>query len=788
MSPKKPWERNLQVEEATPAKKPWERDYSVEQPEAEKEPETSTLGAVGLGALQGATFGFADEIEAGLKSVFGDEKYETLVQEARQKYKKAQEERPGAYLASELGTGIAASFIPFAGQLGGAATAARLGSTAVKAGAIGGGIGAIGTSEADLLAKQTPEAAAELAKDIGIGAAGGAAFGKAGELVGKSKIAQRIGKGISESKIAQKGKELLDTALSGGKKNIEQGRMFIGKPEKVKEVEGAFKAGGFGKVKEARENVKQIVRERGKESRDIKKLSNEYNQTRDKLQQEIGDIQRSAKTMSQEKALELRKDTAGMQQEYDDVKMALSELGPKIDAAEENVRQQVETLSKSLDNQSANAIQNLYENQLNKINELGKHRDDFMEKSLSNIIADEADAQSLQDAITDMYSIYKNDYETAIKPVFRKILKDEPRFTKMANIIDNPETLETLKDTALTSNYTKADMIKMLENAKRELYTPLSDKSPTGVARRNAYQILNEKLNQIAPDEYNQFNRELNKMMTTRDVLEDSPLLKGFTVTKTGEKGGQIAETRYLPVTERPDIEKLPQDYLEELQSKGFDTNLLQRQEEILKQNLTKEQLLPLETMKTELTIKSNALKRQINELRTKAQISAGEEQKKLNELINKKTDELNLYRSNMTLKLSKMREELADKFAEKIDTARDALQSVQEQAKREAIAYNQLYEAPLSADETLRLATVGLTGKAVPYGIGRAIRPSPMNRIKVYNAIAKRFKNPALTAAISPRIGQALSGDEIISLANTHNVDPNELTQALQEQGMVAP
>lgn len=772
--------------------------------------ETSKLKAGILGGLQGLTFGFADELEAVVRSSLGKDTYEQALPKARKGYKEAQEDQPWTYGGSELGVGIASSFIPVVGQLGAAGVAARAGKAAkdvitakrgveaaskgaraaevVASGAVGGGLGSIGTSEADLLAKQTPEAAAQLARDVGTGALTGAAFGKATQSLGGSETTQKIAKRIRESKPVKAAENLLDTAISGGKDAVEQGRIFIGKPEKVKEVEQAFKAGGFENVKRAKKDVKTLVREKAKDTREITKLTNEYNQTKRQLQDEINDVRRAAGAERNLKQMELGKQTEPLRKEYNDVKQTLNKLGPQIDATEQKIQAQVQQLNKSLDNQSAEAIKNLYDNQIGKINELAKQRDKFLDSSLSKVSADEADAQSLQDAITDMYSIYKNDYETAIKPVFRKILKDEPRFAKMANIIDNPETLETLKDTALTSNYTKADMIKMLENAKRELYTPLSDKSPTGVARRNAYQTLNEKLNQIAPDEYNQFNAELNKFMTTRDVLEDSPLLKGFTVTKTGQKGGQIAETQYMPVTERPSIEKLPKDYLDELESKGFDVSLLQRQEKILQDNLTKEQLLPLETMKAELTIKSNTLRRQIQELRSKASMSSAEEQAKLNDLINKKTDDLNLYRSKMTMKLSKMREDLADKYAEKIGQARDNLEALEEQARKETIAYSDLAKSGLTADEAARMVSTGTIGRQMPQGVYRLLRPTPMTRIKVYNAISKRFRNPALTAAISPRISQGLTDEDIMSLATTHEVDPNELKQVLTEQGMSAP
>ena len=258
MSSKKPWERNLQVEDATPpTQKPWEREYSVEQPEQAKEPETSKLGAVGLGAVQGLTFGFADELEAVASSALGEETYQQAVEEARKKYKLAEKERPYEYGGAELATGVATTFIPGVGLAGrvaqaggkglGAAISAKRGieagtkaARAIEAaatGAIGGGIGAVGTSEADVLSKRTLESAGELAADVGTGATLGAGLGAGLSRVIDSDVVQKAGKAISESKVGRGIKDLRDRILAGGKENLEESQMFIGKPEKVKEIE-----------------------------------------------------------------------------------------------------------------------------------------------------------------------------------------------------------------------------------------------------------------------------------------------------------------------------------------------------------------------------------------------------------------------------------------------------------------------------------------------------------------------------------------------------------------------
>ena len=804
MSSKKPWERNLQVEDATPpTQKPWEREYSVEQPEQAKEPETSKLGAVGLGAVQGLTFGFADELEAVASSALGEETYQQAVEEARKKYKLAEKERPYEYGGAELATGVATTFIPGVGLAGrvaqaggkglGAAISAKRGieagtkaARAIEAaatGAIGGGIGAVGTSEADVLSKRTLESAGELAADVGTGATLGAGLGAGLSRVIDSDVVQKAGKAISESKVGRGLKDLRDRILSGGKENVEEGKIFIGSPEKVKEVEDIVKAGGKSKrVEEANKKVEEIIRERDQANRQLEIESNEFNKTKRELSQEISDIKRKTSISKDIAKQDIQEVTGALRKERDDVRTALKELGPKIDQAENTIRGQVEQLSKQLDDQSAKAVQTLYDNQLAKIADISDQRDRFVEKTLSNVAADETDAKSLQDALIQMYEVYRDDYNTAIVPVFRKIMSDEPRFEQLMSMFDNPEMLRNLGNSIKQSNFTKADVVKLVENAKRNLWSP-DVTSPAGKARRDAYQILNQKMSDISPD-YKQFNTEINKLMTTRDVLEKSPLMESRVITKVGKAGGETAAEQAFARTRRPDITKLPPEYLDELKNKGIDTDLLVRQEKALEEALTAEQLLPLQNLKTELTIKSNSLRSQINELTRNISKASLKERIKLNQLIDKKKDELNLYTNRMTEKLTKAREELAEKYSNKLETAKDLFESTKEQVRQERVAYANLRERPISDEEMAKLGIIAAQTKSLPFIAARAIRPSPMTRIKAYNAIERTFRNPALTAAIAPRIGQVFTRDDIMSLASTHGVDPNELEAQLRESG----
>jgi hypothetical protein len=803
VSSKKPWERNLQVEDATPpTQKPWERDYAVEQQEQAKEPETSKLGAVGLGAVQGLTFGFADEVEAAARSALGDETYQQAVEEARKKYKQAQEDRPYEYGGAELATGVVTTFIPGVGlagrvaqaggkALGGAIAAKRAieagtkGARAIQAaatGAIGGGLGAVGTSEADVISKQTLGSVGELAADVGTGATLGAGLGAGLSRIADSDVVQKAGKAISESKVGQAAKDLRNRILSGGKENVEEGKIFIGSPEKVEEIEKVIKAGGKSKrIEEADKNVKELIKERKQAKSKLKKEENAFKQKKSELSQEISDLDRKEGLSIQTEQQVIREQTAGLSKEKDDVIKTLTELEPKIDESQKTIKTRVEQLGSQLDDQSAKEVQKLYDKQLADISEISTQRDRFVNDTLSGVKATESDAQQLQDAITDMYSIYKDDFETAIKPVFRKIMRDDPRFVKMANIIETPDNLPALRDELLSGNYSKADVVKLVENAKKNLYT--SDVStPMGKARRDAYQILNEKMSEISPD-YKQFNSQINKLMTTRDVLEQSPLMENRIVTQVGRAGGETAAPQAFAKTQRADLKKFPPGYLDELQSKGFDTNLLVRQEDALENALTTEQLAPLKNLQNELKLRSTALQRQINDMTRDISIKSGEERIKLKQMLDKKKDDLNIYQNRMTAKLTKAREDLADKYSEKLDKAKELFESTKEQVRQERIAYANLRGKPISEEEIAKLGIIAAQTKAPPFLLGRLL-PSPMAKIKTYNAIAKTFQNPALTAAISPRIGQVFTREDIMSLANTHGVDPNELVTQLRESG----
>jgi len=64
------------------------------------------------GAAQGLTFGFADEITAGLESALTDKTYEKALEESRAAYEMAEEESPIASLVGNIGGGLATMVKP----------------------------------------------------------------------------------------------------------------------------------------------------------------------------------------------------------------------------------------------------------------------------------------------------------------------------------------------------------------------------------------------------------------------------------------------------------------------------------------------------------------------------------------------------------------------------------------------------------------------------------------------------------------------------------------------------
>lgn len=170
------------------------------------------------GAAQGATFGFADELQGGALGALEAfksggaksfrEAYEQQRDAARAKFTAAQQENPLAYLGGQVAGGIAGSALtPGAGvvgiasraasAIGGTGKIANIGRGIVQAGgagAISGGVTAAGESEAKTLGG--------IASDVAGGAGAGAAFG--GVLGGGARLLPGVRGSISNEFFAKR--------------------------------------------------------------------------------------------------------------------------------------------------------------------------------------------------------------------------------------------------------------------------------------------------------------------------------------------------------------------------------------------------------------------------------------------------------------------------------------------------------------------------------------------------------------------------------------------------------
>jgi hypothetical protein len=180
----------------------------------------SEVDAALAGAAQGATFGFSDELGAGV-DVASDllsgqtsdlgAKWRKYQQEREAINKKLAEESPWAYGSGEVGAGLATSLIPGAGVAKGLGLAARLARTA-KVGALAGGAYGLGASEGKI--EENPE---QLVKDTISGASMGLISG-----------------GLAE------------TAGAGAGKAVKAGKEFIEDTDFLRQVEKSFDYGKKG--------------------------------------------------------------------------------------------------------------------------------------------------------------------------------------------------------------------------------------------------------------------------------------------------------------------------------------------------------------------------------------------------------------------------------------------------------------------------------------------------------------------------------------------------------------
>lgn len=178
----------------------------------------SLIESLTRGGIQGATFGFADEIEAALRAPLSQKTYEEIRDEARKKYKLAEEARPLASAIGEITGGIApavaatlftggTALAPAAARVSAAYAPKTLGGLATAAGVYGAG-----KSEADLIKGEIGETAGDIALSAGLGYG----VGKGLQTLGKLKdteIIRKLKETATEG-IKKAGLEGVSTALS----------------------------------------------------------------------------------------------------------------------------------------------------------------------------------------------------------------------------------------------------------------------------------------------------------------------------------------------------------------------------------------------------------------------------------------------------------------------------------------------------------------------------------------------------------------------------------------------
>lgn len=158
---------------------------------AKAKPDTERAGKQALmgGALQGATFEFAEELAAAAAAPFSDQSYRELRAENRAAFEEAEKGDPKAYTTGHLFGGAATVLAPSIGMAGAGKPLLSLRNVGIGAGF--GAAQAAGESRADLTKGEVGPFALDVAKGAGAGAAATAALGGLGK--GASKVGKFIG-------------------------------------------------------------------------------------------------------------------------------------------------------------------------------------------------------------------------------------------------------------------------------------------------------------------------------------------------------------------------------------------------------------------------------------------------------------------------------------------------------------------------------------------------------------------------------------------------------------------
>lgn len=186
--------------------------------QVEQGPKFNQLESVGLGALQGATLGYGDEAEGGVRALAnlpGNKKdLKALYQEyrdiARKRNGQAQEQNPGSYLAGNIGGGIASGLaIP--------------GGASIRGATLLGAATGLGSSKADLTEGDIKGAAI----DTGVGAGTGFLAGKAGQALGKALTPEATQLRANTQAVKALGIKALPENLPTGQAALDEGLLSV---------------------------------------------------------------------------------------------------------------------------------------------------------------------------------------------------------------------------------------------------------------------------------------------------------------------------------------------------------------------------------------------------------------------------------------------------------------------------------------------------------------------------------------------------------------------------------
>ena len=161
------------LEDTAPApeeeKKQFDPDAFLRMERAKDDP--GTLEAMKEGALEAVTFGFAPEITARARSIFGDVSYEDALKEERLETETAKEKRPGAFTTGEVAATVGSLAVPGGLAIKGAVKGAKAVSKAAKASKVGQKVASVAKSPE--VRKKVVEGAKEMVAEVGIEAATG---------------------------------------------------------------------------------------------------------------------------------------------------------------------------------------------------------------------------------------------------------------------------------------------------------------------------------------------------------------------------------------------------------------------------------------------------------------------------------------------------------------------------------------------------------------------------------------------------------------------------------------